>query len=492
MSLPATVRLAVEELCARREVETAHAYQVAALALKLFDATHAVCGIPAADRPLLEAAAILHDVGYAADPRRHAEVGAALIRHRRLDGFTPPQCAMIATLIRLHPAALKPEAARSLIPRRADPHRILYAAALLRLADALDSAHLQDAAIASVRVSKRSIRVGVICRHFPPNVEAARRQATLWREAFPVDVDLRLVGAGRSRPALVGPATAFHEGVRRILSIHHQMFLLNVAGALEGHDREALHDLRIAIRRLRTVLRAFRQQLAGTAARRLERDLQQLNRVLGAARDLDVWIGFFADEANARQFTGHRLWAGFVAHQVELRRLQQVTVRRHLQGAGFLALRLRLGRLLRVDLARAPQGEADQSLLGPARQALRRALREAMERGHWRLSPAPEKLHRFRILLRRVRYLAALLGPVLGGAVRKLGKRAHALERVLGGMRDADLALARIRQEGPTPPRPLVRHLEALRRADSAALEQAWDRLQERPFLLEIHRVLKG
>ena len=115
-----------------------------------------------------------------------------------------------------------------------------------------------------------------------------------------------------------------------------------------------------------------------------------------------------------------------------------------------------------------------------------------MERGHWRLSPAPEKLHRFRILLRRVRYLAALLGPVLGGAVRKLGKRAHALERVLGGMRDADLALARIRQEGPTPPRPLVRHLEALRRADSAALEQAWDRLQERPFLLEIHRVLKG
>jgi CHAD domain-containing protein len=280
--------------------------------------------------------------------------------------------------------------------------------------------------------------------------------------------------------------------VRRILWLPYQTLLLNVAGALDGRDREALHDLRIAIRRLRTVLRAFRKPLAGTSAARLERDLQQLNRVLGAARDLDVWIGFFADDANVRQFTGHRLWAGFVAHQVELRRLQQVTVRRHLQGAGFLGLRLRLGHLLRVELTRAVAGGADPVMLGPARQALRRALREAMERGHWRLSPEPDRLHRFRILLRRVRYLAALLGPVLGRSVRKLGKRAHALERVLGGMRDADLALARIRQEGPTPPRPLLRHIEGLRRAESSALEHAWARLQERPFLLEIHRVLKG
>jgi len=83
------------------------------------------------------------------------------------------------------------------------------------------------------------------------------------------------------------------------------------------------------------------------------------------------------------------------------------------------------------------------------------------------------------------------LGPALGRPVRKLGRRAQALERVLGEMRDADLALARIRQEGPTPPRLLVRQLDKLRQADSAAMESAWSRLEEPAFLLGLHRLLK-
>ena len=58
-------------------------------------------------------------------------------------------------------------------------------------------------------------------------------------------------------------------------------------------------------------------------------------------------------------------------------------------------------------------------------------------------------------------------------------------------MRDADLALARIVQEGPTPPRLLVRQLERLRQADSATLESAWGRIEEPPFLLGLHRLLK-
>jgi CHAD domain-containing protein len=490
MSLPAATRLAVEELCANFEVETAHAYQVAALALKLFDATHGLCGIPVEDRPLVEAAAVLHDLGFSLDPRRHAEVGAGLVRREGLAGFSTLQTGRVATVIELHASGLEFAEARRRTRRRPDPGRTLYLAALLRLADALDSCHLQDAAITSVRVTKRRIRVGVRCAYFPANVEAARYQAGLWREAFPVDLDVRLTGGG-PRPALAGAAVPLTEGVRRLLWLHFRTMLVNVDGALAADSDEALHDLRIAIRRMRTVLKAFRIPLAGTEAARIELELQQLNRILGLARDLDVWIGFFSRESVSSQFTKHRLWRAFVAHQLEVRRLQQVTVRRQLHGPRFNALRTRIARLLRLEIARTAALGPEVALAGPAAQAVRKGLKRAMKLGALRRARSPEKLHRLRIALRRVRYLAGFFGPALGRPVRKLGKRAQALERVLGEMRDADLALARIIQEGPTPPRLLVRQLDRLRRADSATMESAWARLAEPEFLLPLQRQLK-
>jgi CHAD domain-containing protein len=490
MTLPAATRLSIEELAVKFEVETAHSYQVASLALRLFDATHALCGIPASERTVLEAACLLHDVGFSLDPRRHAEAGAGVVRREPPADLSEAQIDAVAALVRLHAGDPRSPAARRLLQRQPDPGRIRYAAALLRVADALDGCHLQDAVITSVRATKRRIRVGVRCAHFPLNVESARQAAGLWREAFPVDLDFRLVKGG-AHPPLVGPAVPLTEAVRRLLYLHFRTLLLNVEGSLGGETDEALHDLRIAIRRMRTVLKAFRGPLAGTSAARIERDLQELNRILGVARDLDVWIGFFSGETVARQFTGHRLWAGFVAHQLELRRLQQATVRRHLRGSRFTALRVRIARFLRLELARVAAAGHEPAVAGPARRAVRKSLRRALQLGHLRRSRSPEKLHRLRIALRRVRYLGGFFGPALGRPVRRLTRRAHALERLLGEMRDADLAFARIRQEGPPPPRLLVRQLDQLRQADSAAMERAWARLQEPAFLATLQRGLR-
>jgi hypothetical protein len=384
MPLSPTTLSSIDALCAKFENENAHSQQVASLALKLFDATHILFGIPAGDRPVLEAACLLHDIAYAINPRRHAEAGAAIVRAEGVEGFAGDSLASIAVLIRLHASNLTLEAARRLVRRGLDPHRLLYSAALLRIADALDSCHLRDAVIASVQVTKLRIRVGVRCAHFPPSVEAARRQAALWREAFPVDIDFRLL-VSREAPLLTR-TTPVHEAVRR---------------------------------------------------------------------------------------------------------LQQTTVRRHLHGARFMALRARISRFLRVELPRAGASAPEVPVAGPARQALGKALRRALERGHLRKSRSAAKLHGLRIALRRVRYLGAFFGPALGRPVRKLSRRTHALERLLGEIRDADLALERIRQEGPTPPRLLVRQLERIRQANAATLESAWRRFEDPQFLLGLRRQLK-
>ncbi|HEX3730824.1 MAG TPA: CHAD domain-containing protein, partial [Opitutaceae bacterium] len=375
--------------------------------------------------------------------------------------------------------------------RLPDPGGTLYLAALLRIADALDHGHLQDAFLVSSEGAKRRIRFDVRSPLFPQNVELARRQAHLWRGAFPVDIDFRLLAGGLSRKRLLEPTLPLPEALRRLLFLQYRLLLLNVEGARGGEATEALHDLRIAIRRMRVILRAFAKPLAGTSAERIEAELQRLNRILGSARDLDVWIGFFSEESMAKQFAHHRLWKGFIGHQLELRRLQQATVRRHLHGAAFSSLRFRLGRFLRIELPELNRATAFKPVGRGARRAIAKALRRALDLADLRHSPSADKVHRLRIALRRLRYLGGSFERLLGPAARKISRRAHAVERILGGMRDADLALARILSEGPTPPRLLVRQLERLRRDEAAELAACWNRFEDPALLAEVGRQLE-
>ena len=59
-------------------------------------------------------------------------------------------------------------------------------------------------------------------------------------------------------------------------------------------DTEALHAVRVAIRRLRSTLRAWRKPLRGVVTRRHRRRLRELQRATGCTRDADValaWLG---------------------------------------------------------------------------------------------------------------------------------------------------------------------------------------------------------
>ena len=75
--------------------------------------------------------------------------------------------------------------------------------------------------------------------------------------------------------------------------------------------------------------------------------------------------------------------------------------------------------------------------------------------------------------------------------MKKLSRRAHRVERVLGEMRDADLALGRVTREGPRPPRLLVAELRRLARADAAVVDAEWGRLAAPGFITAARRELK-
>jgi CHAD domain-containing protein len=486
-------RLSIADLCAKYENEDAHANKVAALALALFDATHEVVGAPAGDRPLLEAACRLHDLGYGANPRRHAGMSREIILQEGLKGFTNGQRAEIAAAVLLHPAGHKRNEAQSHVRQPADARRALRLAAYLRIADGLDHGHLQDAVIVGVGKIGRTIRVRVRCAHCPENIEVARRKSDLWRVVFPLGIRLAPATGMSVQPSpLLSHALPPGEAARRLLLLNYRGLLVNVDGALEAKDGEALHDLRVAIRRMRAVVRAFRRPLAPTSAARIDRDLQKLNFALGDARDLDVWIDYLEGRALKARLRRHPRWAKFVDHQRELRRLRQTTLQRHLRGPSFAALRYRIGRLLRIELPHAAGVDAPGSLEAFGRRVLVKHLRRAGKLGHLRHSHSPVELHELRIALRRVRHIGGFFRDVLGPPTGELMKRVHAVEWALGRIRDVDLAFARIQRDGPAPPRLLVEKLERRRQIAVAELADAWRRFEKPRFLRTLRRQSQG
>jgi CHAD domain-containing protein len=293
------------------------------------------------------------------------------------------------------------------------------------------------------------------------------------------------------RVSLLSPDLTVPAAVRRLIKSQSEVIRANLDGVRGGKDSAPLHDLRVAIRRLRTTLRAFRKPLAGTSAARIDPALQQLNRCLGPARDLDVWLAFLSDAAVEKSLAGHRRWKKFVCQEQAGRKRQQAMVQRCLGRSSFLALQQRLDHFERVELSSLPRASPSETVADFAQRAWGKSLRRALGLAKGRRSERSDELHQLRRALRRARYLGEFFAPVLGEPFDKLTRRIHGAEQALGKIHDADVGLAPMPREGLVPPRLLVRCLKQHRAASLAKLEARWRRLEAFLKKRDIRRKLR-
>jgi len=69
-----------------------------------------------------------------------------------------------------------------------------------------------------------------------------------------------------------------------------------VQGTMKGEDIEALHDMRVAARRLRAILRIFASCFPRKKFKRQDEKLKSLIRSLGAVRESDVFIDLLGNK----------------------------------------------------------------------------------------------------------------------------------------------------------------------------------------------------
>lgn len=128
------------------------------------------------------------------------------------------------------------------------------------------------------------------------------------------------------------------DGLRLIVGEILSHLLSNKSAALAGDD-EGVHQIRIAIRRLRSALRLFAPLLEPRAAAAFQSKLQRMGQIIGAARDWDV----FCLEALPKALgeIEELGWNGLLRESADARRrVADAASAREVEGAAFTALML--------------------------------------------------------------------------------------------------------------------------------------------------------
>lgn len=174
----------IKQMCHRYGVELHHAQHVCRLALALFDALRPLHGLGDHERELLEAAALLHDVGYHIASDQHHKHSYYIIRHAVMPGFSSTEAEIIANIARYHRKSHPKQKHENFVvlPERWQ-HVVRWTAACLRIAEGLDRRRQQRVQSLVVQLDGGTLRL-VLGAQEDVSIEVwgAQRRAALLEE----------------------------------------------------------------------------------------------------------------------------------------------------------------------------------------------------------------------------------------------------------------------------------------------------------------------
>ena len=199
----------------------------------------------------------------------------------------------------------------------------------------------------------------------------------------------------------------------------------------DPEDKEGLHDFRVSLRRLRSMMRAYRAQLKGSGAKRLRARVKTLASSTNLARDAEVAIEWLMGERD-RLAEAERAGASHLLSILEAK--QQTTP--------SVAVSRRAFRALDKDLKEAftrmrlPAEETNATFVAATAEILAEyadILQQSLVAAH--SAEDAELLHRARIEAKRLRYILEPLQSELLEA-RPLIKGMKSLQDCLGELQD--------------------------------------------------------
>lgn len=231
------------------------------------------------------------------------------------------------------------------------------------------------------------------------------------------------------------------EALRAIVAAQMVHLRANQDGVLACEDAEYVHQMRVAVRRLRSALRLFPDAASAGLHGKHARTLKKVADGLGKVRDLDVFEASVLDANALPRAQENRVLAAIRARA----QVARVELRSCLRSAQYTRLMSRLSWWLLAP----PRHPTETSLVALARRALV-VCHKAVTHDAARLARlTADKRHRLRIEVKQARYAAEFFAGLFDHRAAQTYASALAeLQDLLGSLTDINTAQVLLRELG--------------------------------------------
>lgn len=430
-----------------------HALQVRDLACLLFDWTLPLHGLGEEHRRLL-AEATRAAPGITQGPPQ-------LIRDeleaRLGDRFSSQELVLLSIILSLRSGVIS---GRTFSSQDLEPQvsrQALILAALLRIALALDSSASQSTHLVRLEGSldpthpDDTLYLLVSGPQAETDARSARQAGRLWtRLGFPV-LQVSAISQPAPEPPLPQPAAtvgllpedSLAEAGRKVLLFQFAEMLRHEEGTRLGQDIEALHDMRVATRRMRAAFDVFAPAFEDRVLRRHLKGLRAAGRALGRVRDLDVFMekaqAYLETLAPEQRYGLEPLLAGWQSEREAARTVMVA----HLDSPEYAEFKRRFNRFVQTP-GKGAAGQMGFSGLKRVREIAPLLIYQRL--GAVRAfdeilgNATIEQLHALRIEFKKLRYSVEYFREVLGPEAKSVIDELKKIQDHLGDLNDAQVA----------------------------------------------------
>jgi len=292
----------------------------------------------------------------------------------------------------------------------------------------------------------------------------------------------------KASPSSLTEDMVFDDAVAAVLAGCQRHLLANEPAAEDGRDSEGVHQMRVAVRRMRAAFALFDNELETKAFKNYDRELKWLAHKLGACRDWDV----FETETLAKAKIGDEERSILQGAAAPKRDEAYGALRKTFAQQRYVKFQLSLGHLIECHGWREAIGKsAHAQIARPSQKVapspLTTLLRKAWRKGRRFNKLSLRKRHRVRVALKKLRFASEFFEPIFGKRkVKRYEKQLALLQKLLG--KDSDMiTTAALLQEllEASPSRSLAHAAASLRkwqakerRAAAPQARKAWVKLK--------------
>ncbi len=443
-----------------------HSRYVQDLAVTLFDRTLPLHNLSDNSRHVLSMAALLHDLPYPHEGSNPLKATKHLIELEALEEPTLEETETLAIVLALYRGKIRSKGLAKYAPEAEQHRQVLTLTGLLSIAAGLDHSHSQSTAIQSIEPFLGETWLIVSGPQADGDAAAAQMAVHWWRKAdYPKFYILdegaaareRLPFPDRAKTTGIQPDDNLAEAGRKVMRFQFAEMLSQEDGTRLGEDIEALHDMRVATRRLRAAFEVFGSAFDSKALKPHLRGLRAIGQALGKVRDLDV----FMEKARAYLDCLPEDHLHDLDPMLQVWEAQRQTARAallaHLDSLAYQKFKHRFNIFVQTPGAGATPIHADQSNDSRATARIGAApiptlvkeiaplliyQRLAVVRSYDRHLPdaSVQRLHALRIEFKQLRYTIEYFREVLGEESRWVINEIKKLQDHLGDLHDAFVA----------------------------------------------------